>query len=71
MSFLEESRAFLDKYLGRTNSTEQPPTVPDDDCTSGATSGEEVWGTPTSGDNEEMLMCNSDNTQSVGFFLII
>lgn len=67
MSFLEESRAFLDKYLGRTNSTEQPPTAPDDDCTSGATSGEEVWGTPT--DNEEMLMCNSDNTHSVCIFM--
>lgn len=66
MSFLEESRAFLDKYLGRTNSTEQPPTALDDDCTS----GEEVWGTPTSGDNEEMLMCNSDNTQSVGFVFL-
>lgn len=69
MSFLEESRAFLDKYLGRTNSSEQP-NIPDDEneCTSGATSGEEVWGTPTSGDNEEMHMFNSENTHSVSIF---
>lgn len=37
-----------------------------DECTSGATSGEEVWGTPTSGgDNDEMHLVNSENTHSV------
>lgn len=29
------------------------------------TSGEEVWGTPTSGENDEMQMFNSDQTHSV------
>lgn len=37
-----------------------------DECTSGATSGEDVWGTPTSGENDEMQMFNSDHTNSVG-----
>lgn len=36
-----------------------------DECTSGATSGEDVWGTPTSGENDEMQMFNSDHTNSV------
>lgn len=31
------------------------------------TSGEEVWGTPTSGENDEMQMFNSDQTHSVNF----
>lgn len=69
MSFLEESKAFFDKYLGRKdpNSDLQDEDVMDE-CTSGATSGEEVWGTPTSGgENEEMHMFNSDNTHSVRF----
>lgn len=33
-----------------------------EECTSGATSGEEVWGTPTSGENDEIQMFNSDQT---------
>lgn len=75
MSFFEESRAFIDKYLGRWNQdqTTSSPAVTTsetdeqaDECTSGATSGEEVWGTPTSGgDNDDMQLMNSENTYSV------
>lgn len=67
MSFFEESKAFFDKYLGRKDpSFEQNEDEILDECTSGATSGEEVWGTPTSGgENEEMHMFNSDQTHSV------
>lgn len=80
-SFLEESRAFLDKYLGRTDSGEynslkngtKDSTIDFDEYetiegeTSGATSGEEVWGTPTSGgENDEMhLFNNGDGNRSV------
>ncbi|XP_017095049.2 platelet binding protein GspB isoform X2 [Drosophila bipectinata] len=82
MSFFEESRAFIDKYLGRWNagdgqqsqqqSHHQPGTASEtdeqmDECTSGATSGEEVWGTPTSGgdnDDQDMQLINSENTHS-------
>lgn len=32
-----------------------------EECTS-ATSGEEIWGTPTSGENDEIQMFNSDQT---------
>ncbi|KAH8418947.1 hypothetical protein KR222_009046 [Zaprionus bogoriensis] len=81
MSFFEESRAFIDKYLGRWNANEQSTgsgqgqgqgnqTASEtdeqmDECTSGATSGEEVWGTPTSGgDNDDMQLINSENTHS-------
>ncbi|XP_036338749.1 uncharacterized protein LOC118748435 [Rhagoletis pomonella] len=74
MSFFEESRAFIDKYLGRwnqdqtTSSTAATTSETDeqaDECTSGATSGEEVWGTPTSGgDNDDMQLMNSENTYS-------
>jgi hypothetical protein len=80
-SFLEESRAFLDKYLGRTDSGEysslrngtKDSTIDFDEYetiegeTSGATSGEEVWGTPTSGgENDEMHMFNNgDGNRSV------
>ncbi|XP_034481903.1 serine-rich adhesin for platelets [Drosophila innubila] len=77
MSFFEESRAFIDKYLGRWNANEQSSgqgqsnqTASEtdeqmDECTSGATSGEEVWGTPTSGgDNDDMQLINSENTHS-------
>lgn len=82
MSFFEESRAFIDKYLGRWNANEQQSPAQGqgnqtasetdeqmDECTSGATSGEEVWGTPTSGgdnDNDDMQLMNSENTHSVG-----
>lgn len=67
MSFFEESKAFFDKYLGRREtSLDQIEDEVIEECTSGATSGEEVWGTPTSGgDNEEMHMFNSDQTHSV------
>ncbi|XP_050331724.1 serine-rich adhesin for platelets-like isoform X4 [Bactrocera neohumeralis] len=74
MSFFEESRAFIDKYLGRWNqeqTTSSPAATTSetdeqvDECTSGATSGEEVWGTPTSGgDNDDMHLVNSENTYS-------
>ncbi|XP_055305800.1 uncharacterized protein LOC129570279 isoform X2 [Sitodiplosis mosellana] len=71
-SFLEQSRAFLDSYLGRWDRN-NPAPIPDEDrddsvpengeeCTSGATSGEEIWGTPTSGENDEIQMFNSDQT---------
>ncbi|XP_037935633.1 uncharacterized protein LOC119669703 [Teleopsis dalmanni] len=71
MSFFEESRAFIDKYLGRWNQDQtqvQPTSETDeqmDECTSGATSGEEVWGTPTSGgENDDMQLLSSENTHS-------
>lgn len=80
-SFLEESRAFLDKYLGRTDSGDynslrngtKDSTIDFDEYetiegeTSGATSGEEVWGTPTSGgENDELHMFNNgDGNRSV------
>ncbi|XP_011209567.4 uncharacterized protein LOC105230479 isoform X1 [Bactrocera dorsalis] len=74
MTFFEESRAFIDKYLGRWNqeqTTSSPAATTSetdeqaDECTSGATSGEEVWGTPTSGgDNDDMHLVNSENTYS-------
>jgi hypothetical protein len=79
-SFLEESRAFIDKYLGRTDSGEyaslknslKDSTNDFDEYetiegeTSGATSGEEIWGTPTSGENDEMHMFNNgDGNRSV------
>lgn len=67
-SFLEQSRAFLDNYLGRFNRSNDDERVEDiaadilEECGSGATSGEEVWGTPTSGENDEIQMFNSDQT---------
>lgn len=70
-SFLEQSRAFLDSYLGRWDRGNDDDDADDileenaEECTSGATSGEEVWGTPTSGDNEEMHAFHSDQTHSV------
>lgn len=80
-SFLEESRAFLDKYLGRTDSTDynslrngtKDSTIDFDEYetiegeSSGVTSGEEVWGTPTSGgENDEVHMFNNgDGNRSV------
>lgn len=70
-SFLEQSRAFFDSYLGRWDRSNcddlNDETI--DDCTSGATSGEEVWGTPTSGENDEIQMFNSDQTHSVSEYL--
>lgn len=66
-SFLEQSRAFFDSYLGRWDRGNGDDLNDEtmDECTSGATSGEEVWGTPTSGENDEMQMFNSDQTHSV------
>nr|XP_044252095.1 uncharacterized protein LOC108056469 [Drosophila takahashii] len=77
MSFFEESRAFIDKYLGRWNAGDSQQQQQQgaasetdeqmDECTSGATSGEEVWGTPTSGgdnDDQDMQLINSENTHS-------
>lgn len=74
-SFLEQSRAFLDNYLSRWDYRgsgmddrldEDGGTM--DECTSGATSGEDVWGTPTSGENDEIQMFNSDQTSVSGFY---
>lgn len=81
-SFLEESRAFIDKYLGReghgsadyvflkSNSKDgtdfdEYETVEGE--TSQSASGEEVWGTPTSGgENDETHMFNNgDGHQAV------
>lgn len=80
-SFLEESKAFIDKYLGRNdgsgeyvylksnskdgNDFDEYETIEGE--TSGATSGEDVWGTPTSGgENDEMHMFNNgDGNQNV------
>ncbi len=95
-TFLEESRAFIDKYLGRhetttiATTTEVTTTIingikePINDfdeydtiegesgATSGATSGEEVWGTPTSGgENDEIHMFNNvDGNRSVSVYKI-
>lgn len=68
-SFLEQSRAFLDSYLGRWDRSNDDEDIVEEnaeECTSGATSGEEVWGTPTSGDIDEMHGFHSDQAQSVG-----
>uniref|UniRef100_A0A182PMR2 Uncharacterized protein n=1 Tax=Anopheles epiroticus TaxID=199890 RepID=A0A182PMR2_9DIPT len=85
-NFIEESRAFIDRYLGRRdNSTEEVEAIDNDwekgrekrgnehaACSGGdaeeeaiegetsATSGEEVWGTPTSGgENDDMQIFGS------------
>lgn len=74
-SFLEESRAFIDKYLGRVEghgsgeyvylkSNSKDGTDFDEYETiegeTSGTSGEDVWGTPTSGgENDEMHMFNN------------
>lgn len=74
-SFLEQSRAFLDSYLGRWDRNGLHDEDKEDEtglaenaeeCTS-ATSGEEIWGTPTSGENDEIQMFNSDQTVGVSF----
>ncbi|XP_033610256.1 uncharacterized protein LOC111871707 isoform X3 [Cryptotermes secundus] len=85
----EDSRAamFLDRYLRPTADTQQQPVCGDsppdpnttssgDECsTSAATSGEEVWGTPTSGGelDEELVFPSAvlqespaDSTSSAG-----
>lgn len=84
-TFLEESRAFIDKYLGRQEAIDESKGMSNgvketandyDDYdaiegeTSGATSGEEVWGTPTSGgENDEIHMfSNVDGNKSVRSF---
>lgn len=71
-SLLEQSRAFLDNYLGRWDRNKDDNDEDDniiaenvEDCASGATSGEEIWGTPTSGDNDEMQAFHSDQGHSV------
>ncbi|XP_055390455.1 uncharacterized protein LOC129619296 isoform X2 [Condylostylus longicornis] len=62
MSFFEESRAFIDKYLGRWSAENDDN---EEEQLEECTSGEEVWGTPTSGgDNDDLQMPNSDLTQS-------
>lgn len=78
-SFLEESKAFIDKYLGRTdghtsdyiylkNDMKDATDFDEYETIEGeATSGEDVWGTPTSGgENDEMHMFNNgDGNQTV------
>lgn len=81
-NFIEESRAFIDRYLGRGNTADDEDEV---DCGEGVggvkdaevagdvegetsvTSGEEVWGTPTSGgENDDMQIFGSiEQTHSV------
>lgn len=76
---MEQSRAFFDSYLGRWDRSspavnqDEDDSVPDngEECTSGATSGEEVWGTPTSGENDEIQMFNSDQTVSFDRFIFV
>lgn len=77
---MEQSRAFLDSYLGRWDRNQVPisdedrdDSVPEngEECTSGATSGEEIWGTPTSGENDEIQMFNSDQTVRIFEFLYL
>ncbi|XP_055595620.1 uncharacterized protein LOC129746143 isoform X2 [Uranotaenia lowii] len=64
-SFIEESRAFIDRYLGRGNSNEDAPkdeinSPPGDEGETSVTSGEEVWGTPTSGgENDDLQIFGS------------
>uniref|UniRef100_A0A4Y0BPH3 Uncharacterized protein n=2 Tax=Anopheles funestus TaxID=62324 RepID=A0A4Y0BPH3_ANOFN len=85
-NFIEESRAFIDRYLGRRdNSTDDPEANGEDweksrekrsgeqhaassggdeeetiEGETSATSGEEVWGTPTSGgENDDMQIFGS------------
>lgn len=43
---------------------EQIDVMPEngDECTSAGTSNDEIWGTPTSGENDEIQMFNSDQT---------
>jgi hypothetical protein len=82
-SFLEESKAFIDKYLGRNdgsaeyvflksnskdgNDFDEYETIEGE--TSGGTSGEDVWGTPTSGgENDEIHMFNGDGNLTVSKF---
>lgn len=69
-SFLEQSRALIDTYLGRWDRSTRAEDNGDEEETmqdfgEEYTSGEEVWGTPTSGENDEMQMFNSDHTHSV------
>lgn len=67
-SFLEQSRAFLDSYLGRWDRSNEDEDIVEEnaeECTSGATSGEDVWGTPTSGEIDEMQGFHSDQAHSV------
>uniref|UniRef100_A0A182QV88 Uncharacterized protein n=1 Tax=Anopheles farauti TaxID=69004 RepID=A0A182QV88_9DIPT len=84
-NFIEESRAFIDRYLGRRDNSTEDAEGPDNDydksrekrvadqaASSGgdeeeavegetsATSGEEIWGTPTSGgENDDMQIFGS------------
>lgn len=76
-SFLEQSRAFLDSYLGRWDRSNDDDdrdmfaAENADECASGATSGEEIWGTPTSGENDEMQAFHSDQGHSVNYEIIL
>lgn len=94
-NFIEESRAFIDRYLGRRdNSTEEVEANNNDwekcrekrvsehtssigcdeeeafEGETSATSGEEVWGTPTSGgENDDMQIFGSiEQTHSVRLY---
>ncbi|XP_055538201.1 uncharacterized protein LOC129725873 isoform X1 [Wyeomyia smithii] len=67
-NFIEESRAFLDRYLGRSNTIEEQSkgnvnVNAEEEIVEGetsVTSGEEVWGTPTSGgENDDLQIFGS------------
>lgn len=73
-SFIEESRAFIDRYLGRGTTADEEEHKEDVDAEedivegeTSVTSGEEVWGTPTSGgENDDLQIFGSiEQTHSV------
>lgn len=71
-TFLEESRAFIDKYLVKRELPDTAIKRTDETVeSSGATSGDDVWGTPTSGgeyDDANTFGGNTDHSQVVRSF---
>lgn len=69
-TFLEESRAFIDKYLVNRELPDTAIKRGDDTIeSSGATSGDDVWETPTSGgeyDDANTFGGTTDHSQMVG-----
>ncbi len=70
-AFLEESKAFIDRYLVKRELPDSSIKRQDDPLeSSGAASSEDIWGTPTSGgeydDAHNFLM--KDHTQLVNDF---
>lgn len=68
-TFLEESRAFIDKYLVKRELPETAINRAEETVeSSGATSGDDVWGTPTSGgeyDDPNTFGGTTDQSQMV------